>query len=115
MSRAILTNVLRVAGDRALPSSAQASVMPMPAVEATATAGTVTAAPLRKTRRSYLLRGSTSRMAFLRLTCCSCLFECSAEAAAALDHLDLVAVGIGDEEEARQGRAVVLEVAQRPG
>ena len=32
-----------------------------------------------------------------------------------MDHLDLVAVGIGDEEEARQRPAVVLEVAQRPG
>lgn len=35
------------------------------------------------------------------------------EAAAFLDHLDLVAVGIGDEEEARQRRAIMPEVAQR--
>src|SRR6266852_8991493 len=37
------------------------------------------------------------------------------EAAAFLDHLDLVAVGIGDEEKARKRRAVMLEIAQRPG
>ena len=36
------------------------------------------------------------------------------EAAAPLDHLDLVAVGVGNEEEARQRPAVVLEFAQRP-
>src|ERR1700716_4602945 len=38
-----------------------------------------------------------------------------AEAATFLDHLDLVAVGIGDEEKARECRAVMLEIAQRPG
>jgi hypothetical protein len=37
------------------------------------------------------------------------------EAATFLDHLDLVAVGIGDEEKARERRAVMLEIAQRPG
>src|SRR6202048_3746008 len=37
------------------------------------------------------------------------------EAATFLDHLDLVAVGIGDEEEACERRAVMLEIAQRPG
>src|ERR1700716_2270484 len=38
-----------------------------------------------------------------------------AEAATFLNHLDLVAVGIGDEEKARERRAVMLEIAQRPG
>src|ERR1700738_2053590 len=38
-----------------------------------------------------------------------------AEAATFLDHLDLVAVRVGDEEEARERRAVMLEIAQRPG
>src|SRR3977135_2968118 len=37
------------------------------------------------------------------------------EAATFLDHLDLVAVRIGDEEKAREHRAVMLEIAQRPG
>src|SRR5258708_36510758 len=37
------------------------------------------------------------------------------EAATFLDHLDLVAVGIGDEEKAREGPTVMLEIAQRPG
>src|SRR3982074_1043854 len=37
------------------------------------------------------------------------------EPAAFLDHLDLVAVGIGDEEKARECCAVMLEIAQRPG
>src|ERR1700739_3238275 len=35
------------------------------------------------------------------------------EAATFLDHLDLVAVGIGNEEKAREGRAVMQEIAQR--
>jgi len=37
------------------------------------------------------------------------------EAATFLDHLDLVAVGIGNEEKAREGRAVMLEIAQWSG
>jgi len=37
------------------------------------------------------------------------------EAATLLNYLDLVAVGIGDEEKARECRAVMLEIAQRPG
>src|SRR5260221_11151366 len=36
------------------------------------------------------------------------------EASALLDHLDLVTVGVADEEETRQRLAVMLEVAQRP-
>jgi hypothetical protein len=38
-----------------------------------------------------------------------------AEAATFLDRLDLVAVGVGDEEKARKRRAVMLEIAQRAG
>src|SRR5262249_8798627 len=37
------------------------------------------------------------------------------EAATPLDHLDLVAIGVGDEEEAGKRRALVLEVTKRPG
>src|ERR1700728_3768199 len=37
------------------------------------------------------------------------------EAATFLDHFDLVAVGIADEEKAREGRAVMLEIAQWSG
>ena len=36
------------------------------------------------------------------------------EAATFLDYLDFAAVRVGDEEEARQRRAVMLEIAQRP-
>jgi hypothetical protein len=36
------------------------------------------------------------------------------EAATLLDHLDLVAVGIGDEEKTRQRGALMFEIAQRP-
>jgi hypothetical protein len=39
------------------------------------------------------------------------LVDCLTEAAALLDHFDLVAVGIGDEEKARQRGAVMLEIA----
>src|SRR3569832_2476666 len=113
MSRATLTNVFNVAGDKALASSAHAFVLSSPVELATALVGSVSAAPFRNTRRSYLLRGSTSLMAFLHLLCCSNCSTGSAEPAAALDHLDLVAVRIGHKEEARQGRAVVLEIAQR--
>src|ERR1700750_1389040 len=117
MSRATFTSVFSVAAVSVVASSAQASAMPSPVVLATATAGTAVAAPFRKTRRSYLLRRSTSLMGFLRCMLCWLLFEFivggSSEAAAFLDHLDLVAVGIGSEEEARQRLAVVLEVAQR--
>src|ERR1700736_1256939 len=38
-----------------------------------------------------------------------------AEAATSLDHFDFVAVGIGDEEEARERRALMLEIAQWAG
>src|SRR5690349_23031044 len=147
MSRATLTSVFSVAGDSAVASSAHASLMPRPVLVATATAGTVVAAPCRKTRRLYLLLRSTSLMGVLHRLLLYCfnstkarcrrvgltsrfmfLFghdllrktashfsgSCLAEPAAFLDHLDLVSIGIGNEEEARQRLAVVLEVAQRP-
>jgi hypothetical protein len=41
--------------------------------------------------------------------------ECLAEAATSLDHLDLVAVGVRDEEKACQRRTFMLEIPQRPG
>src|SRR5215469_9334428 len=112
MSRATFTSVFIVAGDSVVASSAQASLMPRPVLVATAATGTAVAAPFRKTRRSYLLLRSTSLMvsSVFVLFCWR-----SAEATASLDHLDLVAVGIGGEEEARQRLAVVLEVAQRSG
>src|SRR5690242_2399370 len=110
MSRATLTSVFSVAGDSAIASSAQASLMPRPVLVATATAGTVVAAPCRKTRRLYLLLRSTSLMGFLHRLLLDCELT---EPAAFLDHLDLVSIGIGNEEEAGQRLAVVLEVAQR--
>src|SRR5215510_12062398 len=110
MSRAIFKSVFKVAGVSVVASSAQASLTAKPALVAMATVGTAVAAPFRKTRRSYLLRRSTSLMGILR----ECTVDLnSAEASAALDYLDLVTVGIGDEEEARQRLAVVLEIAQR--
>src|ERR1700748_338196 len=63
MSRATFTNVFIVAGESVVASSAHASEMPRPVEVATATAGTVDAAPWRKTRRVYLLRRSTSLIA----------------------------------------------------
>src|SRR5690242_13748755 len=105
MSRATLSSVFIVAGESALASSAQTSSMLTAALVATATTGTAVAAPLRKTRRLCLLRRSTSLMAFLRG-----FFDWLVETSAPLDHLDPVAIGITDEEEARQRPAVVLEV-----
>src|SRR5215469_6423904 len=110
MSRATFTSVFMVAGESVVASSAQASLMPRPVLVATTVTGTAVAAPFRKTRRSYLLLRSTSLMVSSVFVCCLC----SAEASAFLDHLDLVTVGIGGEEEARQRLAVVLEIAQRP-
>src|SRR3954447_2917395 len=115
MSRATFNSVFIVAGDSAVVSSAHASPMLTVTLVATAATGTAVAAPLRKTRRLCLLRRSTSLMAcppsnLLIWT----IVICSAETSAALDHLDLVAIGIADEEEARQRPAVMLEVAERP-
>ena len=64
-SRATFTSVFSVAGVSVVASSAQASLTLRPALVAIATAGTAVAAPFRKTRRSYLLRRSTSLMGVL--------------------------------------------------
>src|ERR1700677_2747374 len=144
MSRATLTRVFRVDGASAVASSAHASSIEKPALVATATTGTAAAAPCRKIRRLYLLRRSTSLMSFLHCIVIVdfrarwlfvekpsrsiFLFEhdlfgkpvptfpdhALAEAATLLDHLDLVAVGVGDKEKPRQRRAVMFEIAQRP-
>src|SRR5262245_39623490 len=110
MSRATFTSVFSVAGASVMASSAHASEMPRPVLVATAATGTAVAAPCRKVRRLYLLLRSTSLIGVLP----DVLFSMqSTEAAAFLDHLDLVSVGVGDEEETRQCLAVMLEIAQR--
>jgi len=43
------------------------------------------------------------------------LLSVLAEAATFLDHLDLVAVGVRDEEKARKASLLMLEIPQRPG
>src|SRR5579863_9093945 len=111
MSRATFTSVFKVAGRSDVASSAHASSMPIPVLAAIAAAGSAVAAPCRKIRRLYLPRRSTSLMGYPPLNVLVAL----AEAAALLDHLDLVAVGIGHEEKARQGCAVMPEIAQRSG
>src|SRR5882757_5300462 len=133
MSRATFTRVFSVWGASVVASAAHASSMPIPAPAATATTGIAVVAPCRKIRRLYLPRRSTSLMGYPPLNVLLiALFPCFdafssrepvptslenalAEAATFLDHLDLVAVGIGDEEKARKRRAVMLEIAQRPG
>src|SRR5882757_3022726 len=120
MSRATFTIVFRADGESAVASSAQASSIPRLVVATMAAAGTVAAAPFRKFRRLNLLRGSTSLMShppfagvgLLAFLLPSFLLR-SVEAAAFLNDLDLVAIGIGGEEEPRQRSAVVLQFAQR--
>src|SRR6267154_516269 len=112
MSRATFTRVFNVGGASVVASAAHASSMPIPVLEATAATGIAVAAPCRKIRRLYLPRRSTSLMGHPPL---NILVDCLTEAATLLDHLDLVAVGIGDEEKARKRRAVMLEITQRPG
>src|ERR1700686_1486049 len=120
MSRATFTRVFNVGGASAVASSAHASSMPIPVLAATATTGSAVAAPCRKIRRLYLPRRSTSLMGCPPLKillialfpCFDAFSSCEpvptslenalTEAAAFLDHLDLVAVGIGDEEKARK-------------
>src|SRR5271168_1791607 len=106
MSRATFTIVFKVAGVSVVASAAHASSMLRPALAATAATGTALAAPLRKIRRLYLPRRSTSLMGFLLQW--MFYLSASAETAAFLDDFDLVAVGVGDEEKARQGRAVMF-------
>src|SRR3984893_2680226 len=112
MSRATFTSVFNVAGVSVVASAAHASSMPIPALAATATTGSAVAAPCRKIRRLYLPRRSTSLMGHPPL---NIFVDCLTEAATLLNHLDLVAVGIGDAEKARQRGAVMLEITQRPG
>src|ERR1700694_4510903 len=112
MSRATFTRVVKVVVASVVASAAHTSSMLIPALAATATTGTALAAPRRKIRRLYLPRRSTSLMGLLH---CMWLLIALAEAATFLDHLDLVAIGIGDEEEACERRAVMLEIAQRSG
>src|SRR5580700_8746651 len=113
ISRAALIKVFSTSGDKAAPSSAHASPMLRPVLPAIAAAGTVTAAPLRKTRRSYWLRLSTSLMCFLPHWTPRLLR--SVEAPASLDHLDPIAVRVADEEETRERRARMFQLAQRTG
>src|SRR3954451_6305532 len=104
MSRAARASTVIVAGFTAFRSAAQAASGPMvsPGAAIAAAAGVV-AAPRRKTRRCTCRRLSTSLMRFPPLL--SCLSRVAAEA---LQHLGLVSVRIGDEEELRQRPALVL-------
>src|SRR3979411_1878785 len=108
MSRATFTRVFNVWGLSVVASSAHASSIPIPVFAARAATGIAVAAPCRKIRRLYLPRRSTSLMGCPPL---NVFVDCLTEAAALLDHFDLVAVGIGDEEKARQRGAVMLEIA----
>src|ERR1700676_4745494 len=112
MSRATFTSVFNVAGVSVGASAAHASSMPIPALAAPATTGSAVAAPCRKIRRLYLPRRSTSLTWHPPL---NIFVDCLTAAATLLDHLDLVAVGIGDEEKTRQRGPVMLEITQRPG
>jgi hypothetical protein len=94
-----LASVRIVSGLSVCALSAQAPSMDRPAVTATAAAGGTAAAVLRKLRRSILLTIDFSHEV-LRLVFYNDLVVVSAETAATLDNLDIVAVGILDEEEA---------------
>src|SRR5690348_2980059 len=110
MSRAARASTVMVAGFSVRRSVAHAASGPivMPAA-ATATAAGPVAAPRRKTRRRTEVRLSTSLISWFLPVCFL------AVVAEALQHLRLVAIRIGDEEEARERLAVVRHVAHRPG
>src|SRR3981081_34982 len=108
MSRATFTRGFNGGGASVVASAAHASSMPIPVLDATATTGSAVAAPCRKIRRLYLPRRSTSLMGHPPL---NIFVDCLTEAAALLDHFERGAVGIGDEEKARQRGSVMLEIA----
>src|SRR5277367_403589 len=114
MSRASLTRVRAVSGFRALTSRPQASPRQIRApLEMTIA---LTPARVRNARRSRPCGWGIAlldMMVFLLI--CRCLLFCvvSAVSAVALQNLDLVAVGVLDEEETRHQRALAMEFLDR--
>src|SRR4051812_41047457 len=101
MSRAILISVRIVSGFRFFTSRPQAS----PVWIRAAPEMTSAAEPARNFRRSSVSPSCDDRMGFLQV--------CSAIASVLLQHLDLVAVRVLHEEEARHQRAVAEEFLDR--
>src|SRR5271170_5687989 len=113
MSRASLTRVRAVSGFRALTSRPQASPRQIRApLEMTIV---LTAARVRNARRSRPCGREIALRDMMVSSSCRCLLFCvvSVVSAVALQNLDLVAVGILDEEETRHQRALAMEFLDR--